>query len=254
MKNNIISKVIRHPFYAMKVAGGFIAYSYARALNKPYFGVFMEASQCHPLRQGAMNRLAKLKGRQASERSDDFNILEIGAWAGVSTGIWGRAARLWNGVVDVIDTWKATDSAPFAMRIATKGDRIFELFKHNIRAAGLSDYIIVKRGTSDDILPQIMASGKKYDLIYVDGDHAYSQVKKDLINCLPLLKKGGVICGDDLELQYEDSDVVFTQAHREDDYVNDPQTGLGYHAGVTTAVGEVLGRVECQNGFWYHEV
>ena len=38
---------------------------------------------------------------------------------------------------------------------------------------------------------------KRFDFIYVDGDHIYEQVKKDLENYYPLLKEGGLFGGDD---------------------------------------------------------
>ena len=37
----------------------------------------------------------------------------------------------------------------------------------------------------------------KLDWIYIDGDHSYSQTKKDLNNSLKVVKSGGLIIGDD---------------------------------------------------------
>ena len=39
--------------------------------------------------------------------------------------------------------------------------------------------------------------GEKLDWIYVDGDHSYTGVINDLNNCLKVVKKGGIIIGDD---------------------------------------------------------
>lgn len=36
------------------------------------------------------------------------------------------------------------------------------------------------------------------DLVYIDGDHTYEGVCKDLAAWYPKVKKGGVICGDDI--------------------------------------------------------
>ena len=38
---------------------------------------------------------------------------------------------------------------------------------------------------------------KKFDLIYVDGDHETEAVLSDLENYYPLLMQTGIICGDD---------------------------------------------------------
>ena len=47
-----------------------------------------------------------------------------------------------------------------------------------------------------------------FDLIYIDGDHAYSQFKRDLINYSKLCKIGGVLCGDDLPVMTTRDDLL----------------------------------------------
>ena len=37
-----------------------------------------------------------------------------------------------------------------------------------------------------------------FDLVYVDGDHTYEGVAKDLAAWFPKVKKGGILCGDDI--------------------------------------------------------
>ena len=39
---------------------------------------------------------------------------------------------------------------------------------------------------------------KEYDIIYVDGDHSYQQVKKDADNAWKFLKAGGIMIGHDI--------------------------------------------------------
>lgn len=41
---------------------------------------------------------------------------------------------------------------------------------------------------------------KKYDLIYVDGDHSFEQADKDIANGLLHLKPNGIVCGHDFHL------------------------------------------------------
>ena len=36
------------------------------------------------------------------------------------------------------------------------------------------------------------------DLVYIDGDHTYQGVVKDLASWFPKIRKGGMICGDDI--------------------------------------------------------
>jgi predicted O-methyltransferase YrrM len=39
---------------------------------------------------------------------------------------------------------------------------------------------------------------ESFDLVYIDGDHTYECVCKDLAAWYPKVRKGGVICGDDI--------------------------------------------------------
>ena len=51
-------------------------------------------------------------------------------------------------------------------------------------------------------LKQKILFQKKFRFIYIDGSHEY-EIKKDINNCLPFLKKGGLLILDDSSL-YED--------------------------------------------------
>ena len=42
---------------------------------------------------------------------------------------------------------------------------------------------------------------KKYNGIFIDADHSYDAVIKDIKNSLDLIEENGIICGDDLNLQ-----------------------------------------------------
>jgi len=53
--------------------------------------------------------------------------------------------------------------------------------------------LIPKR--SDDALEDL--KGMKFDFIWVDGDHGYDQVKRDISNYMPLVKPGGFFGGHD---------------------------------------------------------
>ena len=51
------------------------------------------------------------------------------------------------------------------------------------------------RLTSDDFFK---SQDKNFDLIFIDGLHTYEQVKKDFINSLKVINKGGIIILDDM--------------------------------------------------------
>lgn len=53
----------------------------------------------------------------------------------------------------------------------------------------------VLRTTSTEALRQFEA--ESLDFIYIDGDHSYEAVRRDLQDSLPKVKKGGLILADD---------------------------------------------------------
>ena len=64
---------------------------------------------------------------------------------------------------------------------------------------------------------------KKFDLIWVDGDHLNPQVSIDIVNSLDLLNNDGIICTDDVILDYKfkknkyvSNEGFFTLKHLED--------------------------------------
>lgn len=243
----MIRNILRPPYRVYKKALGLLLYLGAILLQQPYFGSWLMANQCHPSRQRVMNRLI----RQRLAGRAEFNVLEIGAWAGVSTVIWAKALKDAGvkGKVVVVDHWRTTPAAPLEMRLATCMNTIFKLFLHNIRSAGLDEYVTIVRAPSDEGLR--LLSGQAFDFIYIDGDHAYSQVRRDIENCKPLLKGDALICGDDLELQAHEVKLAHATRNKERDWIEEPRSGTWYHPGVTLAVAETLGAVHSDQGFWY---
>jgi len=237
-------------------------YEYCLAHNKPYFGKVMWAGQGNPIRHAYMLSVVELlsKGREGKP----FKILEIGSWAGGSAITWAEAIRKFNqgrGLVICLDPWKLYfDPCGYSelpdegqivyreMAEALQTGKIFDLFSHNIRAAQQKDLIVPLRGSSNELLP--LFCDEWFDLIFVDGDHTYVSVMEDLMNSARLVSEGGVLCGDDLELQISQIDLNYAMAHKQMDYICDPQSRVWYHPGVTLAVGEFSREVSAWEGFW----
>ena len=53
------------------------------------------------------------------------------------------------------------------------------------------------KGKSEDILPQLLNDGSRYDFIYIDGDHSYEATKPALETCWQMLNPDGVLFLDD---------------------------------------------------------
>ncbi len=58
--------------------------------------------------------------------------------------------------------------------------------------------VVVHRLPSGDRLQSF--DDDAIDFVYIDGDHRYEGVLSDLTNALRVVKRGGLICGDDYEL------------------------------------------------------
>ena len=212
--------------------------------RKPYFGRIMGATQGSFFRYPLMSRFLRERIKPK------FNILEIGSWAGGSALVFAKVCKEKNmGTVVCIDSWKNEGAYSLLMEKAQKRNGIFRLFAYNVFYSGANDWINIIRADTNYILP--LLAPRSFDMIYVDGSHAYSQVSKDIKNSLPLLKENGVMCGDDLELQYENIDIDFAQKNKEKDYIQDPKTGTFFHPGVCLAVYESFGTVEEEQGFWW---
>jgi len=118
---------------------------------------------------------------QAGERS---TIAEVGSYRGRST----RAlAEHTPGTIIAIDTWEGSNDFTPEQKAG-----LLEDFKKNM--SGL-----------DNVTPLKMASleaaaalrDRQFDMIFIDAEHDYDNVKADIQAWLPRLKRGGLLCGHD---------------------------------------------------------
>ena len=96
--------------------------------------------------------------------------------------------------------------------------------------------------------PSAVAAIKEHspDLIFLDGDHQYEMISEDIANAQRLVREGGIICGDDLDIQLHD---VARSTHDDALGSGSPYIGAGYHVGVTEAVGRAFGPIVADR-FW----
>lgn len=223
--------------------------------DKVYFGPVMGALQGVPARHRVMQSLVKQK---KEEGLNEISIMEIGTWAGGSALTWAGAVKKFfdnKGSVVCVDPLKSyidrhIDRLIYKyMKTALDDDYIADLLLHNIKYSGYGDIIKLFRCSSDFLFP--MLNEGLVDILFVDGDHTYNAIKKDLSNYLKVVKEGGIICGDDLEMQISDIDVANAEKYLEYDYIQDTKTGEYYHPGVTLAVAETFSEnVSAKEGLW----
>ena len=133
----------------------------------------------------------------------DMHMIEIGSYTGDSTLFFSEHFRSVIAVDPFLDDYDPSDDAcnyaPF--------DKVYEEF---ILRTKDNPKIHLIRKTSDDAVEAIKEAArsvavidlqehyiKAFDLVYIDGMHTYNQVKKDIQNYLPFIRKGGFIAGHD---------------------------------------------------------
>lgn len=79
-----------------------------------------------------------------------------------------------------------------------------------------SDAVYIFKGTSSEAESRL--DNDFFDFVYIDGDHSYQGVRNDLCNYYPKVKKGGLLCGDDYNIQSVYSAV--------NDWVKEYQVGI----------------------------
>jgi hypothetical protein len=143
------------------------------------------------------------------KKPHEVKVLEIGSYFGESSRIFAGHF----GEVTCVDPYglykKEDETKADDVNFSTNTDRIdayvkdndvndlvYFYFKHN--ALDNSNKIKHFRLTSDEYFEQF---DEKFDLIYVDGDHRYSQQIKDYTNALQVLNRDGILGGHDFNWQ-----------------------------------------------------
>lgn len=235
----------------------YINFRLHKLMGVPYFGSYLASSQGQKIRHKFMQAIICEKFKNYD---GEIHLLEIGSWAGGSVLTWIEILESMNKKYKIfcIDPWKdylKEEKSLWThktMRNALKKNRIYELFLHNIISSGYSQNISILRGTTFEISSVLKENS--FDAIFIDGNHSYEFVKTDLEITAKLLKDKGLLCGDDLELQYHEVDQEQLLNNRNKDVVVDKNTSKNYHPGVTLAVWDFFEKeIPSINGFWFIE-
>jgi len=118
----------------------------------------------------------------------DMTIVEIGSYSGESTVIF---ASYFNKVISV-DPW-ASGAPTMNLKEAMSDMSIVE--KEFDKRIAAYDNIVKNKMFSHEFVNTI--PNGSIDVVYIDGDHTYDGVTKDINMWLPKVAKGGYICGHD---------------------------------------------------------
>lgn len=111
----------------------------------------------------------------------------------------------------LIDIWQG-DTNNVSMSADENGNNpVFynadELFKHVTALFKTNPAIEIRRGFTQDVIPTL--PNNSLDYVYIDADHSYEGVLRDLTNILPKMKQQCWILGHDYEMNLEKANTVW---------------------------------------------
>lgn len=97
-------------------------------------------------------------------------------------------------VAVAVDSW-IVDGNPARADSGYPQERLNEQYDNFVKMIADKPFAHLFRGYTFDVVKNF--PDEYFDLIYIDADHSYEGVKKDLEDWWPKLKKGGFFTGDD---------------------------------------------------------
>lgn len=137
-------------------------------------------------------------------KSNPIEILEIGTWTG--TSLITLVKNIPNSVGYGVDSWKNYDeSTECRIQISANVEElgIEQSFYKNIQKANLEGRIFGIKSLSTEALMKFIREGKRFDFVFVDGDHSLLGSYTDIILAWEVVKKGGILGIDDVSFHKE---------------------------------------------------
>jgi predicted O-methyltransferase YrrM len=125
----------------------------------------------------------------AEHASRAKSIAEVGSWMGRSTRAMADNTKA---KVYAIDTWKGSEEHQEMLQ--DRPAKWLRLqFEKNMEGTSIEPMEM----TSLEAAEQFVKQGKKFDMVFIDADHEYAEIRKDIIAWKSLVKPGGILCGHD---------------------------------------------------------
>ena len=131
--------------------------------------------------------------RLATSWPADGDIVELGAWVGLTTSYLGTACRVrGKGDVYAVDTFAGTKEDNTAYPSLDRfGGSTLAAFDERIATAGLTDDVHRLVGLTTDVAKQY--PGRRIRLLLIDADHSYEGVRDDYVHWFDHVATGGLI-------------------------------------------------------------
>lgn len=118
----------------------------------------------------------------------DGNLVEVGCWTGRSTVALAKACT--PAVVHAVDTWQGSPGE-ISAELAAERD-VYAQFCRNVGPLG--NVVAYRMGWRDYFAKYAQPTR----LLHIDATHTYEEVRDNLIEALPHMVAGGIVCGDDV--------------------------------------------------------
>ena len=162
-------------------------------------------------------------------------FFEIGSWKGHSASVLGEVAKECGGHVFCVDHWKGSPGVwQHELEV-----NCLATFRMNIKECGLED--VVHPIVMESALAASIIRDEVADLLFIDADHRYEGIRKDIEIWSSKVKRGGILCGHDCEKyleDYEPNEQGWIRSATDNDYLD----RLNCHAGVIVALHDCFGK------------
>jgi hypothetical protein len=136
---------------------------------------------------------------QVESATDGCRFVEVGAWLGRSTAF--MAVEIANArkriEFHVVDTWRGSPNEPEHQAVVQRtGGSVFASFWDNMRRGGVQEYVKVM--CSDSVTAASQFETESLDFVFIDAEHGFESVRRDIAAWLPRVRTGGIIAGHDI--------------------------------------------------------
>jgi len=164
--------------------------------------------------------------------NDLDNIVGVGRGAevGVYKGDFsGKILNLWKGgTMFLIDIWRTVENE--YNDVCNKDEQLEYMMEVCEVIKGNEDRANLIRATSETA--STLFANESLDFVYIDANHSYEHVKKDLSLWFPKVKKGGVFAGHDyLNIDWYNTGGFLP--NKKDKHIYNTQNGVKYYNGVS---------------------
>lgn len=175
--------------------------------------------------------LVALNHYKTDHNRNNMLIADVGCYTGLTTTLFANIINNnEGGKVWAIDWFKGNKETN--LEIPSRYFNVKQVLIDNLEKTNYKSLVEILDKPSLQAVANF--SDETFDVVFIDADHRYEEIKSDLIAWFPKVKKGGIICGHDCELILKNGvDTLY-------DYFKDKDTIDAFHLGVCRAVSEIF--------------